>query len=88
MVPFRTPFSASILGVKESRYAKFDIKQSESIVFGLYENPIRFPFALFVPEIFAFEKWSPGPGNLPRPGLGPKYLENQIFPGHAVFARR
>lgn len=52
----RTLFSTSIFGVKEWRYAKFDLKCSESTVFGLYENPIGFRFALFVPEIFAFEK--------------------------------
>ena len=49
------------------------------------ENPIRFRFVLFVPEIFAFEKLSRRARDLPRPWLGPKYLTNQIFSRHAVF---
>ena len=36
------------------------------------ENPIRFRLALFVPEIFAFEKWSRRARHLPCPWLGPK----------------
>ena len=35
---------------------QFDLGHLKSTVFGHYENPIGFQFALFVPEIFAFEK--------------------------------
>ena len=55
-VPFRNPIFGLDFRGEGVKMTEFRHEDTENIIFRLYENPIGFRFALFVPEIFAFEK--------------------------------
>ena len=80
LVPFLTPFSASILGVKESRYAKFNINSLNVSSLDFMKIQSDFHLLFSFPRYSRLKSGPVSPETYPAQDLGPNISRTRFFP--------